>query len=695
MIALLLSAYARFVPLAGTLLLLVGAWLEPRWSGHVIPFAMLFAATIAFRRYQLPVTKYGAINLLHVVGVGGSLVAGPETAALALFTGLMGADSLLLRKNFGAAWINAGRESLALFAAYGCFAWAASALGAEGISGTGPDFIPAMTLFLLMHFVLSRGLLYFSLVVRNKLLIEERSLLLRYEVITYGAGSAAVAVMVGSLQFLGWAGTVVVAFVLGFAGLLLKRIIEESVAAEELNTILAMEQIVASDRGLADAIHRIEALAHRLVDWQALRITRLENGRQMVMYRGGEGLLDSPEAASTDGARLRALALESGQPAIVTDATRDNRVERVRAEARSAAAIPLLFGDRNVGVLEIEHHKTNAYGSKEAMLMKRFANQLATTLHIHDLRNPLLDTVTRITHELETLTESAQTLRGGGEAVARTIADITRGISEEAEQVHSSLEMTQVLLEATGRVVDDARDAAASSRSATDVASANREKIGTAIERLIGAKRFVGESAAKIDALSGSTRRITDFIAIISQLADQTNLLALNAAIEAARAGAEGRGFAVVAEEVRTLAVESRRAADEAAEILHKFETQMRLVAEQMASGQALVADVEQLSGSSRGALEQIVESTAQSAQRAHRIAGTSEEQLREFSVLLDRVARVSEIAGKNRIGAEQVTSSAGDQAAALRELEGAIKGLREVVTSLNDLARRITNVSA
>jgi methyl-accepting chemotaxis protein len=120
----------------------------------------------------------------------------------------------------------------------------------------------------------------------------------------------------------------------------------------------------------------------------------------------------------------------------------------------------------------------------------------------------------------------------------------------------------------------------------------------------------------------------------------------------------------------------------------------MRLVAEQMASGQSLVADVEQLSGSSRGALEQIVQSTAQSAQRAQRIAGTSEEQQREFSVLLDRVARVSEIAGRNRIGAEQVTSSAGGQAVALRELEGAIMGLREVVTSLNDLARRITNVT-
>ncbi|MGH7654640.1 MAG: methyl-accepting chemotaxis protein, partial [Gemmatimonadaceae bacterium] len=340
------------------------------------------------------------------------------------------------------------------------------------------------------------------------------------------------------------------------------------------------------------------------------------------------------------------------------------------------------------------HHKPNSYGAKEAMLVRRFANQLATTLHIHDLRNPLLDTVSRITRELETLTESARTLRTGGEAAARTAAGITRGIAEEAEQVQSSLEMTRALLEATGRVVSDARDAAGSSRGATNIAATNREKIALAIERLVEAKKFVGESGAQIDALAVSTRRITDFIAIISQIADQTNLLALNAAIEAARAGAQGRGFAVVAEEVRTLAEESRRASVEAGEILLRFEAQMRSVAQQMASGQALVADVEQLSGSSRGALEQIVQSTAQSAESAQRIAATSSEQEGEFTILLERVARVSEIAGRNRVGAEQVTSSAVDQAEALRGLEGAINGLRDVVTSLNDLAHRITNVA-
>jgi len=60
---------------------------------------------------------------------------------------------------------------------------------------------------------------------------------------------------------------------------------------------------------------------------------------------------------------------------------------------------------------------------------------------------------------------------------------------------------------------------------------------------------------------------------------------------------------------------------------------------------------------------------------------------------LRERVARISEISGRNRSGAEVVTSSAKEQANALRELEGATAELRKVAIYLGDLTRRITSV--
>jgi methyl-accepting chemotaxis protein len=61
--------------------------------------------------------------------------------------------------------------------------------------------------------------------------------------------------------------------------------------------------------------------------------------------------------------------------------------------------------------------------------------------------------------------------------------------------------------------------------------------------------------------IEDSSRKISDIIGVIDEIARQTNLLALNAAVEAARAGEAGRGFAVVASEVRSLAQRSSQAA--------------------------------------------------------------------------------------------------------------------------------------
>jgi methyl-accepting chemotaxis protein len=683
------------MPFLGSVLLIVAVLADGSWTAHLVAILVMTVAATALRRYQLTVTKYAAVHLLGMLAVGGTLFFGLTAAALALAAGIYFADWLWLRRGQLPAWINASREAVALFAAFGWFAWAYSRIEFTE-DGIGAEMIPAVALFVFAHFILSKGLYYFSLLLRAKLSPEERALILRYEVIAAGAGASALALIVMSVSFLGAVGASVVFVVLAFAGLLLKRILEESIAAEELNTVLAMELVVVSDAGLGQAIERIEQLAQRLLEWRELRVLRVQGEAQdelSLIYRSGDGLLEPAEAAPEVGTALRREVLADSRPIFLADANRDPRVERPVPTAASRAVVPLRFGDRLIGVLELDTHKRGAYGAKESMLIRRVANQLATTIHILDLRNPLLETVDRLARELETLTLSARTLRSGGEAVARTAVDIGRAVHEASEQLSRGLEVTSTIADRTRAVATDARDAHEATRKASVIAAENRQSVETAMQRLVDAKRFVAESTVNVGQLAQATAKVTGFIAVIRELAVQTNLLALNAAIEAARAGHEGRGFAVVADEVRKLAEESGTAADDAQRVLRQFEQQMRDTAAQMSRGEALVQDAESLSGGAREALGLIVGATGGAAVQAARIAGSSDDQGVEVTRLRERMTRLSEISERNRGGAELVATSASEQAAALRELEGATTVLRDIVSELSDLTRRITSV--
>ena len=78
-----------------------------------------------------------------------------------------------------------------------------------------------------------------------------------------------------------------------------------------------------------------------------------------------------------------------------------------------------------------------------------------------------------------------------------------------------------------------------------------------------GMSHKMGTMVSSISGLSDTADNINKFVSTIANISDQTNLLALNAAIEAARAGDAGRGFSVVADEVRSLASNTSKSAEE------------------------------------------------------------------------------------------------------------------------------------
>lgn len=162
---------------------------------------------------------------------------------------------------------------------------------------------------------------------------------------------------------------------------------------------------------------------------------------------------------------------------------------------------------------------------------------------------------------------------------------------------------------------------------------------------------------ANVTEVSNESNRAVQNIAekmlVINDIAMQTNILALNAAVEAARAGEMGRGFAIVASEVRKLAENSKKAADDIIQTAEITKVQTEQANELLNSMKPQVdktthlvheiaaASLEQNNGVDQvnGAIQQLNAMTQQNSAAAEEMASSSEELTQQANNLKDSIA--------------------------------------------------------
>ncbi|MCW5692858.1 MAG: HAMP domain-containing protein [Pseudolabrys sp.] len=152
-------------------------------------------------------------------------------------------------------------------------------------------------------------------------------------------------------------------------------------------------------------------------------------------------------------------------------------------------------------------------------------------------------------------------IKASGREVTNASAEIatsTTDLSQRTEEQAASLEETSAAMEQLSATVR---------KNAENAQLANRDASATQVVADRGGE-VVGRAVKAMARIEESSRKISDIIGVIDEIARQTNLLALNAAVEAARAGEAGRGFAVVASEVRSLAQRSSQAAKDIKDLI-------------------------------------------------------------------------------------------------------------------------------
>ncbi len=250
-------------------------------------------------------------------------------------------------------------------------------------------------------------------------------------------------------------------------------------------------------------------------------------------------------------------------------------------------------------------------------------------------------TTTALNEALGSVAESAGQVRNYSTEIASSSQSVAQGASQQA----SSLEQTTASLEQIGGMTKQNADNTKHAKVLAQTTKEAAEEGSQAMTRMVAAMTKIHTAA------EGTAQIIGD----INEIAFQTNLLALNAAVEAARAGDAGRGFAVVAEEVRSLALRSKEAAQ-------KTEGLIKESVELAQEGGSISNQV-------NDQLQEIVDSVGKVTEIVAEIAAASDEQSHGIDQVSRATIEMDKVVQQSAANAEESSSSAQELASRAQEM--------------------------
>ncbi|RKO67509.1 methyl-accepting chemotaxis protein [Desulfofundulus salinus] len=298
------------------------------------------------------------------------------------------------------------------------------------------------------------------------------------------------------------------------------------------------------------------------------------------------------------------------------------------------------------------------------------------------------------------VSKSAEGLAAAAEELSAAIEESTRS----AQEIMAALDQISKGAQAQARAAEESAGAAAQIESGvrfiSEQAGASLQKVEALSEILARNKVNVDElirgislaleanveNVKKVKALEERARQIDKIVDTIVTVGIQTNMLAVSGAIEAARAGEYGKGFAVVASDIRNLAQESARNADQIKDQVKGIQGQVNVVLKDIEEiGEVTRQEVEKAKKTTEDLvrieedMKAVLGGTREINENADQIAAAVEQARKA----VDQIAQAAQEAAS---ASEQAATASRQQAQGMQELSRAIEEIAALADELQQL---------
>src|ERR1700730_14917328 len=288
---------------------------------------------------------------------------------------------------------------------------------------------------------------------------------------------------------------------------------------------------------------------------------------------------------------------------------------------------------------------------------------------------------TNLSGIIGTVVQTAGSLTGI-RASMRTAGDqIHRRMDQQSQQTQQAATAMQEMSASIAEVSRHTQSAAETARSAAETAVIGGPIVKQVLGSIPPTPPAVSNTSAPVGLLGDDSRRISQIVTVIDEIARKTNLLALNAAIEAARAGEQGRGFAVVAGEVRRLAESTAQATGEIAGMIQGIQDRTRTAIASMQSG--------------TGTVEQGVITTTQAGEGLQRLIGMAERVDKMITQIAIAASQQTVAADQSSASLDAIHSLSHENLTEMATTAAGIESLRTTAVTLEQQVDRFSLKSA